>query len=103
MDKKESGLTDRTMGAYDGAEACEHGDGHNRGFLKIGVPLGCLYYFHTKVCSQMTFNGDLYHVGPSKLICATNWWTGPCMMQFLQEGSGSKFGNKNSFAKKKRA
>ena len=57
-----------------------------RGFSKIGVPLGCLYYFHTKVCSQMTSGGDLYHVGPSKLICETNWWTGPCVMQFLREG-----------------
>ena len=43
-----------------------------RGFSEIGVPLGCLYYFHTKVCSQMTSGGDLYHVGPSKLICETN-------------------------------
>ena len=48
------------------------------GFSKIGVPLGCFYYFHTKVCSQMTW--DLYHVGPSKLICETNQGTGPCVM-----------------------
>ena len=57
-----------------------------RGFLKIGVPLGCLYYFHTKVCSHMTSGGDLYHVGPSKLICETNRWAGPCVMQFLAKG-----------------
>ena len=29
-----------------------------RGFFKIGVPLGCLYFSHTKVCSQMTSNED---------------------------------------------
>ena len=56
-----------------------------RGFSKTGVPLGCLYYFHTKVCSHMTSGGDLYHVGPSKLICETNRWTGPCVVQFLAE------------------
>ena len=43
-----------------------------RGFLKIGVSLGCLYFFHTKVCSQMTSGEDFYHVGSSKLICETN-------------------------------
>ena len=57
-----------------------------RGFLKIGVPLRCLYYFHTKVCSHMASAGDLYHVGPSKLICETNQWAGPCLMQVLAEG-----------------
>ena len=57
-----------------------------RGFSKIGVPLGWLYYFHTKVCSHMTSGGDVYHVGTSKLICETNWGTGPCVMRFLAEG-----------------
>ena len=33
----------------------------------------------------MTSVGDLYHVGPSKWICETNHWTGPCMMRFLPE------------------
>ena len=34
----------------------------------------------------MTSGGELCHVGPSKLFCETNQWTGPCKMQFLQEG-----------------
>ena len=33
----------------------------------------------------MTSGGDLYHVGPSKLICETNRWTGPCMVRLLAE------------------
>ena len=53
-----------------------------RGFSKIGVPLGCLYYFHTKVCSHVTSGGYL----TSKLICETNRGTGPCVMRFLVEG-----------------
>ena len=57
-----------------------------RRFSKTGVPLGCLYYFHTKVYSQMTSGGELYHVETSKLICETNRWTGPCVMRFLPEG-----------------
>ena len=57
-----------------------------RGFSKIGMPSGCLSYFHTKVCSQITSGGDLYDIGPSKLICETNWWTGLCVMRFLPEG-----------------
>ena len=65
---------------------CTLGQSRYRGFSKIGVLLGCLYYFHIKVTSHMTSGGDLYHVGPSKLICQTNRWTGPCMMQFLVEG-----------------
>ena len=44
------------------------------------------WHFHTKVYSQVTYGGDLYHVGPSKLICETNRWTGPCVMRFLPEG-----------------
>ena len=55
-------------------------------FLNTKVSLGCSYYFHTKACSQMTSGGDLCHVGTSKLICGTNRWTGPCVMQFLLEG-----------------
>ena len=42
-------------------------------------------HFHTKVYSRMTSSGDLYHVGPSKLIYETNRWTGPCVMRFLPE------------------
>ena len=57
-----------------------------RGFSKTEVPLGCLYYFHTKACCHMTSDGDLYHVGPSKLICETKWWTGPYVMRYLAEG-----------------
>ena len=34
----------------------------------------------------MTSGGDLYHVGPSKLICETSRWIGLCVMQFLAEG-----------------
>ena len=34
----------------------------------------------------MTSGWALYHVGPSKLICETNRWSGPCVMQFLSEG-----------------
>ena len=48
--------------------------------------MGCLYYFHTKVCSQMTSSGDFYHLGPGKLICETNRCTGPSVMRFLPEG-----------------
>ena len=63
------------------------GDGQDtEGFSNIGVSLGCSHYFYTKVCSQMTSNGDLCHVGTSKLISETNRWTGPCMIQFLPEG-----------------
>ena len=54
-------------------------------FSNIGVSLGCLYYFRTKVCSQMTFGGDLCHVENSKLFCETNRWTSSCMMRFLPE------------------
>ena len=42
-----------------------------------------LLFTYYVVCSQMTFSGDLYHVGPSKLICETNQWTDLCEMQFL--------------------
>ena len=63
------------------------GDGQDtEGFSNIWVSLGCSHYFYTKVCSQMTSNGDLCHVGSSKLISETNRWTGPCMIQFLPEG-----------------
>ena len=63
------------------------GDGQDtEGFSNIGVSLGCSHYFYTKVCSQMTSNGDLCHVGTSKLISETNRWTGPCVIQFLLEG-----------------
>ena len=55
-------------------------------YICIGVSLRCLYYFHTKVYSQMTSGGGLCHVGPSKLICDTNRWTGHCVMRFLPEG-----------------
>ena len=34
----------------------------------------------------MTSGRDLCHAGPSKLICETNRWTVPCVMQFLPEG-----------------
>ena len=34
----------------------------------------------------MTSGGELCHVGTSKLICETNGWTGPCVMQFYPEG-----------------
>ena len=33
----------------------------------------------------MTSFGDLCHIGPSKLICETNRWTGTCVMRFLPE------------------
>ena len=60
------------------------GDGQDtEGFSNIRVSLGCSHCFYTKVCSQMTSNGDLCHVGTSKLISETNRWTGPCMIQFL--------------------
>ena len=63
------------------------GDGQDtEKFSNTGVSLGCCYYFYTKVCSQMTSSGDLYHAGTSKLISEANWWTGPCVMQFLLEG-----------------
>ena len=62
------------------------GDGQDKErFSKIGVSLGCLYYLHTKVCSQIISGGDLCHVGPSKLICETNRWTGPCVMRFSRQ------------------
>ena len=47
------------------------------------MSLGCLYYFHTKVCLQVTSVGDLNHVGTSKLIFEANRWTGFCVMSFL--------------------
>ena len=47
---------------------------------------GCLYYFHTKVCLQLTSGEDLCHGGTSKLICGANRWTGSCVMRFLPEG-----------------
>ena len=34
----------------------------------------------------MTSGWELCHVGPSKLICEANRWTGPCVMRFLREG-----------------
>ena len=35
------------------------GDGQDtKGFLNIGVSLGCCHYFYTKVYSQMTYGGD---------------------------------------------
>ena len=46
--------------------------GVSLGCSKIGVSLGCSHYFYTKVCSQMTSDGDLCHVGTSKLISETN-------------------------------
>ena len=52
----------------------------------IGVSLGCCRYFYTKVISQMTSSGDLYHAGTSKLISVANRLTGPCVIQFLLEG-----------------
>ena len=47
------------------------------------MSLGCLYYFHTKECLQMTSGENLHHVGTSKLICEANRWTRSCVMQFL--------------------
>ena len=45
-------------------------------FSNTGMSLGCLYYFHTKLCLQMIFGGDLYHVGTGKRICEADLWTG---------------------------
>ena len=56
------------------------------GIFEDGVSLGCLYYFHTIVCSQMTSGGDLYCIGTSKLTCLANQWTDSCVMRFLPEG-----------------
>ena len=47
--------------------------------------LGCLYYSHNRVCLQMIYSGDLYHIGSSKLICEANRWTGSCVMRFLRK------------------
>ena len=38
----------------------------------------------------MTSCGDLCHIGPSKLICETNRWTGTCVMRFLPEGNSEQ-------------
>ena len=57
-----------------------------RGFRVLEVSLWRSHYFYTKVCSQMTSDGDLCHVGTSKLISETNRWTCPCVIQFLLEG-----------------
>ena len=46
---------------------------------------GLFYYFHTRVCSQMTSRGDLCHIGTSKLLCKASQWTGSCVMRFLPE------------------
>ena len=56
----------------------------------IEVSLGCLYYFHTKVCSEITSGGNLCHAGTSKLICETNRWSGSCVVRFLPEGSSEQ-------------
>ena len=48
--------------------------------------MGCLYYFHTIVYSQMTSCGDLYCIGNSKLTCYANQGTDSCVMRFLPEG-----------------
>ena len=49
------------------------GDGQDtEGFSNIGVSLACCNYFYTKVRSQMTSVGDLWHVRISKLISETN-------------------------------
>ena len=56
------------------------------GFRKLGVSLGCLYDFHTRLCSQMTSGGNLCHIGTSKFICEANQWTGFCVMWFLPRG-----------------
>ena len=45
-------------------------------FSNTGMSLGCLYYFHTKLCLQMIFGGDLCHVGTGKRICKADLWTG---------------------------
>ena len=50
------------------------------------MPLEFLYDLHTKACLQMTSDGNLCHVGTTKLICETNRWTGSFVMWFLQEG-----------------
>ena len=34
----------------------------------------------------MTSDGNLCHVGTTKLICETNRWNGSFVMWFLQEG-----------------
>ena len=52
----------------------------------IGVSLGCLYYFHAKVCSQITFDGASCHIGARKLICEVNRWTVSCVMWFSPKG-----------------
>ena len=44
----------------------------NKRFSNIGVSLGCLCYFHTKVCSQMTSGRNLCQVGTSRLIYEAN-------------------------------
>ena len=45
--------------------------GYRGVFENWGVS-GCLYYFCTKTCSEMTSGGDLCHAGTRKLICETN-------------------------------
>ena len=55
-------------------------------FPNIGLSLWCLYYFHTRVCSQMTSGGDFCNIGISKLICEANRWTDSCVIRFLPEG-----------------
>ena len=45
--------------------------GYGRVF-KIEVSSECFYYFRTKICSQMTFGGNLCHVRIIKFICETN-------------------------------
>ena len=63
------------------------GDGQNiYMFWNIKVSLWCIYYFHTRVCLQMTSGGDLGHIGTGKLICEADRWTRSCVMRFLPEG-----------------
>ena len=52
-------------------------------FVGVFLILGCLYYFHTKVCSKITSSRDLRHIGTSKLISEANRWTGSCVMWLL--------------------
>ena len=60
------------------------GDGQNiQGFSNVGVSLGCIYYLHTRVCSQ---SGESRHIGTNKLICKANQWSHSCVMWFLPEG-----------------
>ena len=62
------------------------GEGQNiERFLQLVVSLWCFYYFHSKVCLQITFGGYSYRVKISKLI-----WKGLSLQTIIRHLCASR-------------